>query len=111
MNEDNNQSNIHPFFNNTTRTRRISDQSQAESAKRARKITGTSHIMTHRLIGLNHNLDESQVYLPMMKKALYLLLCINSTAERLMKLERTSSGSHSNLASRRESDRYDSSLI
>lgn len=55
--------------------------------KRARKIT-----------------DESQVYLPLMKKALYLLLCINSTNDRTVPLHRSQSGSHSNLASRRESE-------
>lgn len=39
-----------------------------------------------------------------MKKALYLLLCINSTNDRTVPLHRSQSGSHSNLASRRESE-------
>ena len=42
-----------------------------------------------------------------MKKALYLLLCINSTNDRTVPLHRSQSGSHSNLASRRESDTSD----
>ena len=74
---------LHPFFQ--SRTRRISEQNGP--TKRARKIT-----------------DDTQIYLPLMKKALYLLLCINSTSERLPALERTSSGSASNLSNLTTSD-------
>merc|ERR1712106_149850 len=70
---------LHPFFQNRTRQ---SSSEQNGPTKKARKIT-----------------DDTQIYLPLMKKALYLLLCINSTSERLPTLERSSSGSSSDLYS------------